>query len=1081
MKIKFTNYGFRLRKRLLLIIMRTFIILFCTTVFSLTSESSFSQTKVTIDKDQLVTVNQVFRIIKKQTNYSFIYPRSLFKNTPKIQLKKGEIELTKLLDQSLNSSNWKFEVSSNETIIIKKDSSSFNVNQTDVEQSVEITGLVTDEANQPLPGANIIEKGTTNGTQTDFDGNFSLSVSNVNAVLVISYLGFQTIELELNGQTNLSVKLQEDAANLDEVIVIGYGTTKKKDLTGSVASIDSKKFHNVPVTNAEGLIANQLPGIQITPQSGRPGAGSNILIRGGASLNASNDPLIVIDGIPLEGGNNGPGVLSQLNPNDIENFTVLKDASASAIYGSRASNGVIIITTKKGRLGDFNINVTSNTRVSEVMELIPVLTGDEYRSVVDDLGRSSTPVGDANTNWQEEIYQIALAAEMNLSASGSVKNIPYRASLSYLKQDGIVKTDEYERVTALLNLSPSFFDNHLKVNLNLKGSIEDQQLASDIFYLAQAFDPTQPVYVDDQTYGGYFQYTQFATNPALAIPNPVSVLEQLDRRNKSKRFIGNLQLDYKFHFLPDLHINLNAGIDLARGQWREVAPDNYFPSAISGGSVFDANPSNEVENKLLESYLFYSKELESLKSKFDLTVGYSYNDFLRTNYNYPTTNFNGEVFPNSVPAFPFDEPSNALISFYGRLNYSFNNKYLLTASVRHDGSSRFSKDNRWGTFPAFALAWKINQENFLIESKTFSDLKLRLSYGVTGQQDGIGNYEYIPGYNQGEASFQYILGNNRFSTVTPSAFNPNLKWEQTESYNVGLDFGFFNNRLSGSIDAYYRETKDLLNRTVIPLGANFDNELLLNIGNMENKGVELALNAVPIQKEDFNWRLNLNFTFNDGKITKLTDNDDDKVGLFSDATLVNTIGYQRNTFYLYRQVYNENGHPIEGQMVDLNNDGIINEDDRYITDKSAIPDYLLGFTTAVNYKNWNFGAAAHANIGHHIFYKPLDDAIAITTWQVSQNLHESYFNTGFQNQNGTQSFSDYYLQNASFLKLDNINMGYTFKKLQENSGIDLNVNLSVQNVFIITKYTGRDPEALGGYENSYPVPRIYALGVNLNF
>ncbi|WP_242156276.1 SusC/RagA family TonB-linked outer membrane protein [Aestuariivivens sediminis] len=1080
MKIKLRDYPFCFQKRILFIIMKTFIILFCTTVLGLTSEYSFSQERISIQEDQLVTVNQVFRIIKKQTNYGFIYPKKLFKNTPKIQLKKGEIELRELLKLSLGSSNLKFKVSEEKTItFLEMDTTETAV---DVQQTIDVKGVVTDDLGQPLPGANIIERGTANGTQTDFDGMFALSVSNSNAVLVVSYLGFKSVEIGLSGETELRIQLQEDAANLEEIVVIGYGTARKTDLTGSVASVDSEQFHNIPVTNAEGLIANQLPGIQITPQSGRPGAGSNILIRGGSSLNASNDPLIVIDGVPLEGGNNGPGILSQLNPNDIENFTVLKDASSAAIYGSRASNGVIIITTKKGQLDEFQISLNSNTRISQVRELIPVLNGDEYRAVVEDLGSSSTPVGNANTNWQEEIYQIALATENNLSASGAIRNIPFRASMGFLKQDGIVKTDEYERITALLNLNPKFFDNHLKINLNLKGSLEDQRLASDgIFYYAQAFDPTQPVYVEDQTYGGYFQYTQFATNPALAIPNPLSVLEQLDRRNESKRFIGNVQLDYKFHFFPDLHLNINAGVDLAEGKWREIVPDNYFPASVSEGSIYVADPSNKIENKLLEAYLSYTKNVDAINSNFDITLGYSYNDFLRTNYNYSTTNYNGDIFPNSIPAFPFDKPSNALISFYGRLNYSFNNKYLLTASLRHDGSSRFSEEKRWGTFPAVALAWKINQENFLKDSKVLSSLKLRMSFGITGQQDGIGNYEYIPGYSQGELSFQYLFGDTRYSTVTPGSFNPNLKWEQTESSNIGVDFGFFNNRLSGSIDGYYKVTKDLLNLTVIPLGVNFDNELLLNIGSMENKGVEFTLNTIPIKNDNLTWRFNTNFTYNDGKITKLTDSNDDSVGLFSDVTLVNTVGYKRNTFYLYRQVYNENGRPIEGQMVDLMNDGMLNAEDRYITDKSTTPDYLIGLNTTLNYKNWNFGAAAHANIGHYIFYKPLDDAIAITTWQVSQNLHRSYYETGFRTQNVAQSFSDYYLQNASFLKLDNINVGYTFNSLKERMGIGLNINASVQNVFTITKYTGRDPEALGGYENTYPIPRIYALGINVNF
>ncbi|AUS04898.1 SusC/RagA family TonB-linked outer membrane protein [Pseudotamlana carrageenivorans] len=953
-----------------------------------------------------------------------------------------------------------------------------------------ISGEVTDEFGAPLPGANVIVKDSNTGTTTDFDGKFNLDLPSGAKVLVVSFVGYFQQDIPINGKQSYIINLIEDVDKLDEVIVIGYGTSKKEDLTGSVASIDSKEFHNVPITSAEGLIANKMPGVQITPSSGRPGAGSNILIRGGSSLNASNDPLIVIDGVPLEGSgaSNGPSVLSQLNPNDIENFTVLKDASAAAIYGSRASNGVIIITTKKGDIGDLKINVTSNTRVSQVVNFIDMLTADQYREVVNNLGGSATPVGDANTDWQREIFRLGIAADNNISASGAIKNIPYRASVSYLKQDGVVLSDAYERTTALLNISPKFFDNHLKVNLNLKGSIENQNVADtevdagNALYLGTNFDPTQPVYdYKHPEYGNYFQYTQFATNPALANINPVSILEQKIRRNKTRRAIANLQLDYKFHFLPELHFNVNAGIDMFRGTWREEVPITHFAEANAGGYIVDNNPSRDTENKLLEAYFFYSKDLEAIKSKLELTAGYSYNDFLTTNYFYPSYFANGTPNPISTPTFLFDEPSHALISFYGRLNYQFNDKYLLTASLRNDGSSRFPEDNRWGLFPAVAFAWKINQENFLKDSHVVTDLKLRLSYGVTGQQDGIANYAYIPGYSTGGLNTQYTFGNNRYFTVTPNAFNPNLKWEQTESSNLGLDFGFLNNRIAGSVDLYYKRTNDLLNTTVIPLGTNFAEELLLNIGSMENKGVEFNVNGYPVRTENFSWRIGVNVTFNEGKITKLANVDDGTVGLFSDATLVNTIGYQRNTFYLYKQVYDQDGKPLEGQMVDVNGDGQINADDRYITDKSATPKYLFGFNTNLNYKNWSLGAAGHANVGHYLFFKPADDASAITSWNTSQNLHSSYLFTRFQNNDGLQPFSDYYLQNASFFKLDNINLSYNFNEVFGHAEVGMNVNLSVQNVFTITDYTGRDPEASGGYENAYPIPRIYALGININF
>ncbi|MFH4969313.1 TonB-dependent receptor [Gaetbulibacter sp. M240] len=950
-------------------------------------------------------------------------------------------------------------------------------------QTKTISGKVFDNSYNPLIGASVLAKGTNTGTVTDFDGQFSLTINDNVSTLIVSYLGYVTQEVNIGDQNTLTITLEEDTEALDQVVIIGYGTQKKKDLTGSVASISTEDFQKAPVTNVEGLIANKLPGIQITPFSGKPGAGSNILIRGGSSLNASNDPLFVVDGVPLEGWNGGPGILSQLNPNDIESFTVLKDASASAIYGSRASNGVIIITTKKGNLsGETKVNISSTTRVSKIINKASVLSADQYRNLVNDIGFSNTPPGNANTDWQDEVYQIALATENNISVSGSIKSLPYRASVGYLDQDGILKTGNYKRLTALVNLNPKFFDNHLKVNLNLKGSLEDQRIANEsALWTSTAFDPTQPVYVDDQTYGGYFQYTQFASNPALALINPVSMLYQVTNKSENKRSVGNIQLDYSLHFLPDLHINVNAGYDISRGTYRSSAPANYFPSNISGGYIYDANPSTEVKNTLLESYLFYSKDLESIKSKFDITVGYSYNDFLTTNYFYPTYRADGTKQPNSDPTFPFDKPSHSIISFYGRLNYTLNDKYLLTASLRDDGSSRFPEKNRWGLFPSVALAWKINQENFLKNSDVVSNLKLRLSYGITGQQDGIGNYVYIPGYSVGNFNNQYTFGNTPYTTVSPGTYNPDLRWEQTESANIGLDFGFLNNRINGSIDFYKKRTKDLLNNTIIPLGVNFGNSLLLNIGNMENEGVEFSLNTIPIQKENMSWDINFNVTYNEGKITKLSNTDDSGVGLFSSSTLVNTVGYQRNTFYLYHQVYNEDGMPIEGQMRDLNNDGILNADDRYITNKSTAPRYLLGFSTNFAWNKWSLSTSLHANLDHYMFFRPYDNTIAITNYQVSQNLNTLYYDTLFSNNDPAQGFSDFYLQNASFLKMDNITLGYNFGQTLVNSKVGLSINASVQNVFIITNYDGLDPESLGGYENSYPVPRVYALGLNINF
>lgn len=954
-------------------------------------------------------------------------------------------------------------------------------------QKVVVKGTVVDAVTKVnLQGVTVLIKNNFNSTITDINGNYQINANN-DDIVIFSSVGYTTLEKKITGNI-LNVSLQEETKTLSEVVVIGYGSTKKKDLTGSVTQVNSKDFHKAPVTNVEGLIANKVPGVQITPRGGKPGAGSAIVIRGGSSLNASNDPLYVVDGVALEGWNGGAGMLSQLNPNDIESFTILKDASAAAIYGSRASNGVVIITTKKGSLKETQIDFSSTTRVTTVMEQLPVLSADQYRSLVNTLAANGTPpktpLGEANTNWQDEIFQVALATENNLSMSGAVKSLPYRVSVGYLNQDGVLKTGNYERFTALLNLSPKYFKNHLKVNLNLKGSFENERVATEnTIYDARLFDPTQPVRVEDQTYGGYFQYTQFASNPALAIINPVSRLNQIKDKNENFRGIGNLQLDYSMHFLPDLHLNVNAAYDISKKKSLNAAEASYFPSNLTDGYIYYADPSTEVKNTLFESYLFYGKEIASLKSRFDLTAGYSYNDFLTTNYFYPTYRPDGVKQPNSDPVFPFDKPSNSIISFYGRLNYVFNEKYLLTATLRQDGSSRFSEENRWGLFPSAAFAWKIKEESFLKNNNTLSDLKLRMGYGVTGQQDGIANYYHRPSYFSGFTDQQYTFGNTSYLTVNPGAYNLNLKWEETASTNIGLDFGFLKNRLTASVDLYLKETKDLLNNTRVPLGFNQGSELLLNIGKMENRGVEFAIKAVPIKTDNINWDLNFNFTYNENKITHLNDVSDEGIGLFSDATLVSTVGYPRSTFYMYHQVYSANGMPIEGQMLDVNNDGLLNASDRYITNKSSAPKYFMGFSTNFQYKKWNVSTAFHSNLGQYLYFHPNDNTISITEWQTSQNLSTSYYDTLFSRNDPSQRFSDFYLQNASFLKMDNISIGYDFGKVLVRNKVGLNVNFSVQNVFILTKYQGLDPEAMttDGRENPYPVPRIFSAGLNLNF
>tara|TARA_R110002126_G_scaffold291752_1_gene456834 strand:+ start:4851 stop:7826 length:2976 start_codon:yes stop_codon:yes gene_type:complete len=959
-------------------------------------------------------------------------------------------------------------------------------------QQLKVSGTISDKkTNTTLPGVSIIVKGTTIGSSSDFNGDYILK-ANTGDVLVFSYLGYQTKEVKITSNI-LNISLEESSESLDEIVLIGYGSTKKKDVTGAVTRITEKDFQMGFVTNAEQLIANKVPGVQITPVSGRPGSGSSFLIRGGASLGASNNPLFVIDGNPI-GLADGPGILSALNPADIASFSVLKDAAAAAIYGSRGSNGVVLITTKRGTSNALKFSLSTKASISQNFLTQSVLNGDQFREVAQRAEIVSgtsilNNLGIENTDWQDEIFQNALTTETSMSVSGGIKNLPYRLSLGYLDQDGTLRTGNFKRTTATLNVNPVLFDGHLKINLNVKGILQDQRIANEgAIYTATTFDPTQPVLDPNSTFGGYWQYTDFASNPAvLRHYNPVSMLEQVESKNKNLRSIGNIQLDYKLHFFPDLRVNLNTGYDIAKSSWSYFTPAEYFPANISNGNNSAGDPGSETENIFLEATLNYSKEFKNIKSKIDALAGYSYNDFKTTNYFYPSFDVDGILQPGSEPNFDFDIPQNTLISYFGRLIYTFDEKYIVTGTVRTDGSSRFSQNNRWGVFPSVSGAWKINEENFLKNSEVVSDLKLRVGYGVTGQQEGIGNYGYIPIYNLGEAFIQYPIGNGFVQGVNPTATDRNRKWEQSTTYNIGVDWGLFNNRISGSFEVYLRETDDLLNNVSIPSGTDFANNITKNIGSLENRGFELKIDANLVQSKDFNWSAGFNYGYNENEITSLSEDNDSTVGLFNGSILVNTVGFQRNTFYLYRQVYDTDGNPIEDQMVDINQDGTINENDRYRSE-SSVPRHNIGFNTTLNYKKLSLNMAFHSNLGHYIFFNPNDNLASIYDGIFRGNVHTDYFDTQFtQSGNANQGFSDHYLQDASFLKMDNISVSYDLGNMlnPKNNSSNLTLSGSVQNVFILTNFEGGDPESPfnfgSNFGGNYTAPRTFSLALNFNF
>ncbi|MCC8410672.1 TonB-dependent receptor [Mucilaginibacter sp. UR6-1] len=965
-------------------------------------------------------------------------------------------------------------------------------------QTGSVSGQVLDEKGQPLPGASVLAG--TRSTATDINGRFKLNGLPAGAVTVtVKFLGYQ--ELSQNVSDNgvaVTLTMKPAAASaLNEVVIIGYGSQQKKSLTGAISTVSSKDFQKGSITTPEQLIAGKVPGVAITSNGGAPGAGSTIRIRGGASLTASNDPLIVIDGVPLSNNaiSGASNPLSLINPNDIESFTVLKDASATAIYGSRASNGVILITTKKGASGTPKVNFSTQLSAYKVGKKVDVLTADQFRAYVNANGNADQKalLGNANTNWQDEVYQTSLGTDNNISVAGSYKNMPYRVSVGYLKQVGVLVTDGLQRTTGAITLNPKFFDNHLKVDVNLKGALTDTRFANQgAIGAAVFFDPTQPVYAKNN-FGNYFEWTN-TDNVGNVIPNPnatrnpVALLAQNTGKSEVKRSYGNAQFDYSMHFLPELHANLNLGYDISNGKGTTNVPANAAQSFAVGG--LDNRYQQDVNNKVLEFYLNYTKDLKSINSNINATAGYGYYDFLTKIYYYPSYNASGQVVAGSEPAFPFDKPQNTLISYYGRLIYTLADKYILAASVRTDGSSKFAPENRWGVFPSVALTWRINQESFLKESNTLSDLKLRLSYGITGQQDGIPYYSYLPTYALSAASAKYQLGDTFYNMYAPTAYDRSLKWEQTATYNAGVDFGFLNGRISGAVDVYFKKTKDLLNRIPSPLGSNFSNYITTNVGNIENKGVEFSINASPVKSKNVSWDLGFNLTYNNTRITNLTAVNNptypgDQVGGISGGTgntvQINSVGYRPYTFYLYRQVYDESGKPKEGIYEDLNGDNIINEKDLYRV-KAAMPNFILGFSTQVNYKKWSLSTVLRSNLGNYV-YNNTKANVGVTRGILNPagylgNASTEIFKSGFDN---NQYLSDYYLENASFLRMDNVGIGYNAGKIFGNK-VGLRVNANCQNVFLITNYTGLDPEISSGIDNNfYPRPRTFVLGVNLDF
>ncbi len=1015
-------------------------------------------------------------------------------------------------------------------------------------QKISVTGTVYEPSGEPAIGASVFVQGTTIGVSTDIDGNFKIEAP-ADGVITVSYVGCESQNVAIEGRTNIQVYLKESGVNLDELVVVGYGAVKKSDATGSVAVIKPDDIEAGMATSVQDMLVGQTPGVVVTTTGGPEGA-ANIRIRGGSSLNASNDPLIVVDGVPLDnGGIQGMGnSLAMISPDNIESMTILKDASATAIYGSRASNGVIIITTKRGQSGRPQVSFSANMYVNTAQKTWDVFGASEYRDLIAQYyGEDSSAyrtLGNANTNWQDEVLRTTVSSDFNLSVGGSIKWLPYRVSVSYTNSNGILKTTKMDRVTAGISLNPKFFEDHLSVNANVKGYYLRNKFGNTgAVNAALAYDPTQPVYADaypiaggtaasqfGQLYNGFHTWADLGNDGNLAInknasQNPVSMLADVNNYADVYRSNGNLQLDYSFHFLPELHANLNLGYDVSKtDEYYKVAQNSptAWRNHRNDGAGYENYIYQQKTNTLLDFYLNYKKDVESIYSSFDVTAGYSWQRFAGQGWNYgsdseagiaTTTGFSSPYQTTGGFVLNYDQateasigkpfapdPVNAegnfhwknrlqLLSFFGRINYIFMERYLLTFTLRGDATSRFSKDNRWGVFPSVALGWKINDEAFMASTRSWlNDLKLRLGWGVTGQQDVGSTCNYLPQYRIAGAGSYYPVqnANGNISYISPiflEGYNPDLKWESTTTWNAGLDFSVLNNRITGAIDYYYRDTKDLLSFVTVPAGSSTTNMLNRNIGSMKNYGIEFNITARPVVTRDFTWTVSYNVAWNHNEITELNDNAAMiNVGGISGGTgntvQAHAVGHPAFSYLLLQQVYDAQGNPIEGCYVDQNGDGKIDVNDR-VLNHSKDPKVTMTFGSQFRYKNWDFGFNLRASIGNYVYNNVLS----------THNATNDLFGYGLTNlvKNGgnymdaPQYMSDYYLRNGSFLRCDNITLGYTFENLLKDR-LRLRVFGAVQNPFIITKYKGLDPEVFDGIDNNvYPKATTYSLGLVATF
>ena len=948
-----------------------------------------------------------------------------------------------------------------------------------------VTGKVTDGAtNTTLSGVEIINETSGDIVVTDEEGSFTME-ANQGDVIVVTYFGFNEQEFTYNGEGQLNFSLAKSTSQLDEVVIIGYGTARKEDVTGAVNKIGEDDFNKSSITSAQELITGKIAGVVVTSAGGAPGDGQNIIIRGNSSLALNSQPLYVVDGIPLSdkniAGSRNP--LDFLNPNDIESMTILKDASATAIYGSRAANGVVLITTKKGKGVGFKYNYNATTSIYTPTDFVDLMNAREFTALINEVGTAAdiAMLGNADTNWQELIFKNAVGFDHNFSAVGRIGDfMPARFSLSNTNKDGILQGDNINRTTLSVNLSPSFMDDHLKFELNARGSYIENEFANrDAIGNAIEYDPTQPVYSGASVYGGYHSfYTPDGLKHNLAPTNPMALINEVDDTSEARRFVGNAKVDYKFHFFPALTATVNAGYDITNTNGRKIT-SALLPNSSQTWDGANYLYGQEYTNKLLDAYLTYNEEFGA--SKINAVVGYGYQFF-----DFKEDEFDSEKLEQGLEPVGINLWQHSLISYFGRVNYNYDNRYILTATLRADASSKLHPDNRWGYFPSAALAWNISNEDFLRGSDVISDLKLRVGYGEVGNVNGLTDYNFITRYSVSKTNAMYQFGDLFYSTYRPDGLNEDLKWEISNTLNFGLDYALFNNRIFGTLDIYHKKTKDLIANVYTDPFTNFTNVIPRNIGDMENKGIEFSINATPVKTQDVEWTVGYNIAYNDNKIVNLTN--DNRVGDINGGTgnkiQIHKEGYAPYSFNVYKQIYDQNGRAIEGAYEDLNGDGVINESDLYIHE-SPYADVTMGLFTNIRYKNWDLSASGRVSLGNYA-YNNIASSVGYERKATGNgqgylsNVHRDYYNTGFVSITNENLLSDHFIEDASFFRIDNITLGYNIN--QAIKGMDVRLYGAVNNVAVFSNYSGIDPEMFGGIDNRFYLrPRTFVFGLNVNF